>query len=363
MAKNIVTLTLNNVDYTTRPYSICETAGNVANKVASCADFKLTSGATILVKFTNNNSATGAITLNVNSTGAKPIKCSNRNNELFKDVYYEFMYNGTEYMMLSNNDFLSLNGGHVYGDLYCDKLIGTASDADKLDGHDSTYFATKTSYDKLSNQINALSLGMKLSATVSNTVIYKATDTNNITFTATLNNPANATINSMTINDGSSTYSMSSTEGQSGGSKNKYTYKIPTAINLSTNSKSYTITAKSLGMDFVTTVTINARYPVYMGMGKSATEVKSNANNKQSPRTSAIGYTYKATASDNEQSFYLLIPSDVSKPTSAAAFSMGGSPVDMVVPTTTTTIDGINYYVFYTNATYNNGAVVEIEVN
>jgi hypothetical protein len=40
---------------------------------------------------------------------------------------------------------------------------------------------------------------------------------------------------------------------------------------------------------------------------------------------------------------------------------MGGAPVDMVIPSSTTTIDGIAYYVFYTNATYNSGGGVQIK--
>ena len=35
MAKNIVTLKLDDVDYTARPYAVCDTAGNVKDKVAN----------------------------------------------------------------------------------------------------------------------------------------------------------------------------------------------------------------------------------------------------------------------------------------------------------------------------------------
>ena len=53
-------------------YATCSTASATAAKVAVCTGFKLTTGATVLVKFSNTNSAASP-TLNVNSTGAKPI--------------------------------------------------------------------------------------------------------------------------------------------------------------------------------------------------------------------------------------------------------------------------------------------------
>jgi hypothetical protein len=68
--------------------------------------------------------------------------------------------------------------------------------------------------------------------------------------------------------------------------------------------------------------------------------------------------TYDATATANGVRFYLLVPNDVTKPTS---FTMGGAPVDMA--SSTTTLDGISYNVFYTNATYNSGASVQIKAN
>ena len=118
MAKNIVTLKLDDVDYTARPYAVCDTAGNVKDKVANCTDFNLTTGATILVKFSNDNTSTDTLTLNINGTGAKNIVCSNRHKFLSKDIYYEFLYNGTNYIMMTDNDFLSLDGGQLDGNIY-----------------------------------------------------------------------------------------------------------------------------------------------------------------------------------------------------------------------------------------------------
>lgn len=54
-------------------YGTCGTATGTAAKVVTCSDFdKLETGVTIHVKFTSANTASNA-TLNVNSTGAKPL--------------------------------------------------------------------------------------------------------------------------------------------------------------------------------------------------------------------------------------------------------------------------------------------------
>ena len=73
MAKNVVTLNLDNTDYSFRPYGTCSTTASTVAKVVSITGFTLCEGATILVKFTYTNTASSP-TLNVTGTGAKPIK-------------------------------------------------------------------------------------------------------------------------------------------------------------------------------------------------------------------------------------------------------------------------------------------------
>ena len=51
----------------------CTTASGTAAKVVTCAGFALVAGASITVRFSNNNTSAAALTLNVNSTGAKTI--------------------------------------------------------------------------------------------------------------------------------------------------------------------------------------------------------------------------------------------------------------------------------------------------
>lgn len=54
-------------------YGVCDTAANVADKIVTIDDFNLVIGAMVIVKFTKANSAVSP-TLNVNGTGAKPIR-------------------------------------------------------------------------------------------------------------------------------------------------------------------------------------------------------------------------------------------------------------------------------------------------
>lgn len=54
-------------------YATCATAGAAVDKIADLADFQLVKGSRVSVIFSNPNSAASALTLNVNSTGAKAI--------------------------------------------------------------------------------------------------------------------------------------------------------------------------------------------------------------------------------------------------------------------------------------------------
>jgi len=88
-------------------HGTCDTAAATVAKVVTCSEFKTTDlikGAIIFVTFDNTNSGNVKnITLNVNGTGAKPIKqmyngaianFSNTNN-ILADQTYSFTYDGT----------------------------------------------------------------------------------------------------------------------------------------------------------------------------------------------------------------------------------------------------------------------------
>ena len=85
----------------TIPSAHCTTAAATAAKVASCSNFvlKANSYTHILIQYANTYS--GAITLNINSTGAKPIyingSASSSSNKTLPAGTYIIFYNGTNY--------------------------------------------------------------------------------------------------------------------------------------------------------------------------------------------------------------------------------------------------------------------------
>ena len=95
-------------------YGTCSTAAGTVAKVVECADFtadNLKAGAIIVVTFTATNSgAVASLTMNVNSTGAKPIKYINNGTlgnltsagYLKANVEYPFYYDGTNWVVWFN---------------------------------------------------------------------------------------------------------------------------------------------------------------------------------------------------------------------------------------------------------------------
>lgn len=92
-------------------YGTCSTAGATTAKEVTCADFTsadLVKGAIIYVTFNNTNTGTqSSLTLNVNSTGAKPLKYMYNNavnyipgnNYLLGNQTYLFHYDGTNWVI------------------------------------------------------------------------------------------------------------------------------------------------------------------------------------------------------------------------------------------------------------------------
>ena len=85
-------------------YGTCSTAAGTQTKVVTCAEFTLTTGAVIFVKFDNAQSYNGQAKLNVNGTGAidvtsygttAAVRYCWRAGEIVG-----FMYNGTNYVMI-----------------------------------------------------------------------------------------------------------------------------------------------------------------------------------------------------------------------------------------------------------------------
>ena len=87
-------------------YGTCSTAAGTAAKVVSLSGFKLQTGAEVTVRFTVTNTASNP-TLNVNGTGAKPIKYRNTAiaaGYLAANRTYRFVYDGSSYELVGDVD-------------------------------------------------------------------------------------------------------------------------------------------------------------------------------------------------------------------------------------------------------------------
>ena len=116
MANYVSNLTVQVGDNSSATYNIrelfphvgtCSTAAATAAKEVTIGNFKLYTGAWVVVKFNNTNSAAVAsLTLNVDGTGAKPIKYRNANlasaSQLIANRYTYFIYDGTNYQIVSD---------------------------------------------------------------------------------------------------------------------------------------------------------------------------------------------------------------------------------------------------------------------
>lgn len=111
-------------------YGTCSTAAGTAAKTVACSGFSLATGAEITVKFTVTNTASGP-TLNVNSTGAKPIYYNGAAisaGYLKANKTYSFRYNGTQYDLVGDVDTNTTYSLSSLG------VTATAAELNKLDG-------------------------------------------------------------------------------------------------------------------------------------------------------------------------------------------------------------------------------------
>ena len=112
-------------DSNTIPTVYCDTAAGTQAKVGQCTNYNLLSNSYINVIIVNTNTYAGAITLNVNNKGAKPIyingvASSSTNNALTAGSYLVY-YNGTNYYFRKDGKITSLgivdtNNTEVYNE-------------------------------------------------------------------------------------------------------------------------------------------------------------------------------------------------------------------------------------------------------
>lgn len=115
-------------------YGTCSTAAGTVEKVVECADFtadNLKAGTIIIVTFTITNSgAVANLTMNVNGTGAKPIKCINNGTlenlssagYLKANTKYPFYYDGAYWVCWFNYSANAGSGSKEWTSLVSDTL-------------------------------------------------------------------------------------------------------------------------------------------------------------------------------------------------------------------------------------------------
>lgn len=104
------------------PYAVCSTATTTAAKTVSITNFKLITGARVLVKFTYAHKSSGSATLNISNTGAKTIciekpeapygnssfsitSITSQNSWQAGDIL-DLVYNGTYWCVIGSTGFL-----------------------------------------------------------------------------------------------------------------------------------------------------------------------------------------------------------------------------------------------------------------
>lgn len=95
----------------TKHYGTCSSISTVVNKVVTCSGFTLYNGATISVKFTYKNAAASP-TLNVNNTGAKPIRVYN--DSIAADSAYNWSNQSTVVFVYDGSYWQMADSGALY---------------------------------------------------------------------------------------------------------------------------------------------------------------------------------------------------------------------------------------------------------
>ena len=288
-------------------YYECSSKASNASKTIDASNYVLGNGGSIKIKMQYANTANN-VTLNINSTGARPL-----------------FYNGA-----AASSFNRWEAGETLN-VYFD---GTNYCASNVEG------VSKQTIDDINRRIDELyAASIKVSLVSSPSTIYKGVNTQ-ISLNGRM---TDGTPTSMTLKDGSTILKTSTSS--------PITHTM--TVNLSESTKEYQLVAVSMNKTFNDTTYISARHPIYYGFGANATAVATSVN-RVSPTTTA-SRTYTKTASVSSQHFYILVPNDITPPTT---FVMGGMP--FVMNSSTQTINGISYAVFESGNVYNSGTQLTV---
>lgn len=111
----------------TVPSAYCTTAASTATKAAACTNYYLLNNSYIHVLISQTNTAKSALTLNINSKGAKPIyingTASSASNYTLPAGTYIVFYDGTNYYFNTNGNLPGhIDGSSITGDISADNL-------------------------------------------------------------------------------------------------------------------------------------------------------------------------------------------------------------------------------------------------
>lgn len=162
-------------------YAECATARSAAAKVVTCDGFTLKPGAVIAVRFTDTgtaNPASGNITLNINSTGAKNIVPKGNNSVYSYGLGWAFCNNQTWLFMYNGTYFVHINQDNntTYNDATT-SARGLLSVADKkaLDVLKTPYATCATARNTAAKVATLANFTLSIGATIA--VKFTATDT------------------------------------------------------------------------------------------------------------------------------------------------------------------------------------------
>lgn len=209
-----------------------------------------------------------------------------------------------------------------------DNVVEDWDDDTKWDNVDVTLESAR-----LENKIDLLAAGLKMSLSVSPTIIYKGTATS-IALTGSMNtsNPVSIKLFDGTTQIGTSTSNP---------------YVLTQNVNMSSNSKTYRAEGTINGMTLNASVSLSARYPIYYGFAKAMPS--SGDGLSKVPATTSAARTYWGEAGEDDVYFYIMVPNDIAE---LKNFSMGGAPFVMT-KYIDKTIDGVTYTVFESGNKYN----------
>lgn len=266
---------------------------------------------------------------------------------------YRYTYLGSEFQSTRDNNDIppldergQLNSGWVIisqGVNILDEILPNVDDS--VPSSAAIYNANEL----INNKIDLLASDVKVSVSVSSSVVYKGrSQTVDVVGRMNNGNPEHLKIDvsGETLIEGD-TNPISTTD----------TFKIVSDV------RRYDIEGIILGMILENSISIQARYPIYYGFGANAADVAVEGNKYAATTSAKHIYEKTNTSAEDQLSFYILVPSDIEGLTT---FVMNGAPFVMEPETTTIVqIDEVDvtYKVYKSANVYNPGITVKVETN